>query len=263
MDGKKKWSAAIATLVVAGVTFCVQIGFLSQEQASIINPYVIPGIEMGVGIIYMIIQFFHDQKKEEVKLEQARSMRFASDRSSALAERISKLEHQVSASPVPPFSIEEFDKKVSAYAAINQASAVTEDIGRFYAARQLGMQTASHDEQDVQMFWVYLEDLGIEAFKSAAGFDMFNPPEILPSVDIGGRTCTPKTVEAYAMYSSLYGLYNDVMSISRMKSNLLAVTSQDNWYQRIRPSNLYDAGASAIDLLRGHAIGSSSKYNNR
>ena len=196
IDGKKKWTAAL--IAIAGT----MVAQLAPGQEDTIMSTVQSLAPMVVGGIYILSQWRHDMKKEEVKVEenkakeegektrQIQATAVAAVQTEALEEVQNEIEYE-------PFDQEAFERKVKARSVA--AYFVNNPLTEFQAAADKAVVTPCKNVGKAQSFWFYYVHKVLDAFEHLYKFPYSEAEQNLSFSDKTGKSCTAPDLEFLAI----------------------------------------------------------------
>lgn len=243
LEGKKKWTAA---LIAIAATMAAQF---APEQEATITQAMQNLAPLLIGGIYILAQWRHDGKKEEVKIEQAKATQ-STTQAIAITELRDDLAPLIDEAYFDPFDAEGFDKKLGARAASTYLE--VNPITIFFAAQDKGKATKCQHIDQVSAYWQLLVDKSMKAFEHMFGFTYGEADKHLADDD---KDCPYYSVDSMARQKGIH-FWNMLRTVKRIiKKQLeleeLAETSIP-WQTNLAPyqQTLYGLGALAGELLR-------------
>jgi len=236
LDGKKKWTAAL--IAIAG-TVAAQF---APGQESAIMETVQTMAPMLIGGIYIIMQWMHDDKKEQVKVEHEKTIQ--------IQTQTQATNHQspVTTEPEPPapFDPAAFDQKVEQRAPETYLDA--NDMTRFFAARDLGRTAPCSYLNKAVDYWLYLLDKAHKAFICKFGYPYNEAENHLAD----NKQCSYYSVENMARQKGIdyYAMLRELRWAERKVKDIEELYHSDiDWYAKLESPTLYSVGQLARQLL--------------
>ena len=157
MDGKKKYSAFIITVLATMIPM-----FIQEPEAQQTFMDMVPSVAAALaGIFYIITQGKIDREKEAVKAVNGNGAVVTTQTLTQTAAAQPQAEIQPVVEEVQPFDVKGFHETVLAeveatYKEVNPATI-------YYKARDKGTVTACQSISQAQDYWSYLVDLAVDA----------------------------------------------------------------------------------------------------
>ena len=249
LDGKKKWTAAI--IAIAGTV----VAQFAPEQQDAVMQVVQTLAPLVVGGLYIIAQWSHDEKKEQVKVEQEKTKR-AEANNVAVTQEIDRLADEVSPlveANYEPFDPEEFagvdDKKLKNRAA--QTYLDVSPITVFFAAQGKGKVTKCRHVDQALAYWDHLLNKVMDAFQHMFGFPYEEADQHLAD---DNQSCPYYSVDNMARQKGIHfwTMLRNVRWVIRKQSDLETLAETDiDWQQKLgkQSQTLFGVGSLASELL--------------
>jgi len=244
IDGKKKWTAA---LIAIAATVVAQF---APEQGDTIMGAVQSMAPLLVGGIYIIAQWAHDEKKEQVKIEAEKTRQVATG--NAVLELQEDVFPLVEEAYFEPFDLESFDKKLEARAANTYLE--VNPITVFFAAQDKGKATKCRHIDQSLSYWDFLVDKSMKAFEHMFGFRYDEADKHLAD----DKTCPYYSVDNMARQKGIHfwNMLRTVRRVIKKQLELEELAETDiPWQSKLAPSDqtLFGLGNLAYELLKYNA----------
>jgi len=241
IEGKKKWTAA---LIAIAATVVAQF---APEQGDTIMGAVESLAPLLIGAIYIIAQWAHDEKKEQVKIEAEKTRQVATG--NAVLELQGDVYSLVEEAYYEPFDMEAFDKKLEARAANTYLE--VNPITVFFAAQDKGKATRCQHIEQALSYWDFLVDKSMKAFEHMFGFRYDEADKHLAD----DKTCPYYSVDNMARQKGIHfwNMLRTVRRVIKKQSELEELAETDiPWQSKLAPSDqtLFGLGNLAYELLK-------------
>ena len=243
LDGKKKWTAAI--MAIAG-TVATQF---APEQENAIMEIAQSAAPMLIGGIYIIAQWWHDDKKEIVKVEHERTEQVKAHATEEMVELRQVIQPILEDLYFDPFDAEAFEKKLDTRAA--RAYLQVDPITRYFAAIDRGRVTPCQHIDQAVAYWDFLLTKAREAFSFMFGFPYLEADQHLGD----NASCPYYSVDNMARQKGIH-TWNMLLGVRRAERKLQEIEGlvecEVDWQAKIgkQDQTLYGLGERATILLK-------------
>ena len=243
LEGKKKFIATITAIIASGLAL-----FFTPEQVAPMTQTLAVLAPLALGFIYDFLQQRHDVKKEQVKIEVAKTNQIATG--NAVLELQEDVFPLVEEAYFEPFDMETFDKKLEARAA-NTYLEIT-PITVFFAAQDKGKATKCRHIDQALSYWDFLLDKSMKAFEFIYGFRYDEAGKHLAD---DNKDCPYYSVDNMARQKGIH-FWNMLRTVRRTikKHSELEELSDTNipWQSKLAPSDqtLFGLGNLSYELLK-------------
>jgi len=245
IDGKKKYTAAL--IAIAGTV----VAQFAPEQGDTIMQAVQSFAPLLIGGIYIVAQWAHDEKKEQVKIEAEKTRQVATG--NAVLELQGDIYPLVEEAYFEPFDMEAFDKKLEARAANTYLE--VNPITVFFAAQDKGKATKCRHVDQALSYWDFLLDKSMKAFEHMYGFRFDQAGKHLAD---DNKDCPYYSVDNMARQKGIHywNMLRTLRGVIEKQSKLENLSATDiPWQSKLSPhdQSLFGLGNLAYELLKHNA----------
>lgn len=244
LEGKKKWTAAI--VAIAGTV----VAQFAPEQQDAVMQAVQSFTPLLVGGLYIIAQWTHDEKKEQVKVEQEKTKQIQATEVVQQTEQAEIIQSIAEEAYFEPFDQEAFSKKLELRAAKTYLEVTP--ITVFFAAQDKGKQTKCQHIDQALAYWDFLLTKVREAFDHMYGFPYQDAEEHLAE---DNPNCPYYSVENMARQKGIHfwNMLRNVRWVMRKQNDLERLGETDiDWQSKMatHDQTVFGLGTLANELLR-------------
>ena len=241
LDGKKKYTAAL--IAIAGTV----VAQFAPEQGDTIMEAVQSFAPLLVGGIYIVAQWAHDEKKEQVKIEHEKTNQVSAG--NAVLELQEDIYPLVEEAYFEPFDMEAFEKKLEARAANTYLE--VNPITVFFAAQDKGKATKCRHIDQALAYWDFLLDKSMKAFEHMYSFRYDEADKHLAD----NKTCPYYSVDNMARQKGIHywNMLRTLRQTIRKHSELDQLAYIDiPWQSKLSPHDqtLFGLGNLAYELMK-------------
>ena len=244
LDGKKKWTAAL--IAITGTV----VAQFAPEQESAVMDVIQTMAPMLIGGIYIIAQWWHDDKKEGVKVEHEKTKQVEAKSMRSQEEVMQAIQPVLDDIYFEPFDPQAFASKLDTRAARQYLE--INPITTYFAAQDKGKITPCHHLDQALSYWDFLATKSREAFEHMFGFPFQDAEQHLAD---DNPDCPYYSVDNMARQKGIHNwtMLRNVRWTSQKLADLEALADTDiDWQAKLGQQNhtLYAVGSLAKELLK-------------